>query len=174
LRPEELVGAQADVLAARPGGGLNERGEVPGPYAVMLHHPSTGLTLTELSNQVRFQGLLPDAAREAAILVVAAYWRDPYEWSFHDPMGRDAGMSDEQIKALHDGLDVTFEDPVTQAARDVAFAIMTREDVSDEEYARAREALDEAQLVEVTLLVGFYSMLAMQMRVFRIPTNLTF
>jgi 4-carboxymuconolactone decarboxylase len=181
LRGDDLVGEQAELYASRVGtsvrpgeGGLNERGEVRGVYSVMLHHPSSAWPLQDLAGVLRFRGLLPDAAREVVILVVAAHSRDAHEWFAHEPIARDAGMTDNELAALHDGADVTFADPVTQAACDAARAIVTRGDISDEEYARMGAVLGQEQLVELTVLIGFYSLLAMQLRVFRIPTPFTY
>lgn len=148
---------------------LNERGEVRGPFAVLLHHPATGRPLQELAAVLRFSGLLSDGAREAVILVVAAHWRDDHEWSSHEPIARKAGMSDDQLAALRTGADVTFGDPVTQAAFDAAHAIVTRGDLADDEYTRVQAVLGDEQLIELTVLIGYYSLLSMQLRVFRVP-----
>jgi 4-carboxymuconolactone decarboxylase len=181
LRADDLEGEQADLYRAlagksvRPGeGALNEQGEVRGPIAVLLQQPATGRPLQELATVLRFQGLLPDAAREAVILVVAAHGRDAHEWSAHERVARDLGMSGDQLAALHDGAPASFDDPVTQAAYDAAHAIMTRGDLSDEEYTSVQAVLSDEQLVEVTVLIGYYSLLSMQLRVFRVPTPATF
>jgi len=177
LRKDDLTGEQAELYAALVGKSLgrsetfalNERGEVRGPIAVLLHHPASGRPLQELAAVLRFSGLLPDAAREAVILVVAAYWRDEHEWASHEPIARGAGMSDDELAALRSGAAVGFADPVTQAAFDAAHAIVTRGDLSDDEYSRVQAVLGDEQLVEVTVVIGYYSLLSMQLRVFRVP-----
>jgi len=50
-------------------------------------------------------------------------------------------MTDDQLTAIRAGADVTFADPVTQAAFDAAFAIVKRGDLSDDEYARVQTVL---------------------------------
>jgi 4-carboxymuconolactone decarboxylase len=177
LKKDDLAGEQADLYDALVGKALgrsesfalNDRGEVRGPIAVLLHHPASGRPLRELATVLRFQGLLPAQAREAVILVVAAHWRDAHEWSSHESLAREAGMTDEQLEAVHTGGDVSFDDPVTKAALDAARAIVTRGDLTDDEYTRAHGVLGDARLVEVTVLIGYYGLLAMQLRVFRIP-----
>jgi alkylhydroperoxidase family enzyme len=179
LRRDELKGGQAELYTAlvskslgrSESFALNERGEVRGPLAVLLQHPSSGRPLQELAAVLRFSGRLPDEAREAVILVVAAHWHDEHEWSSHEHIARDAGMSDEQLALLRGGGDVSFADPVTAAAFAMATGIVRRGDLSDEEYTSASAVLDDDELVEVTVLIGYYSLLSMQLRVFRVPAG---
>ncbi len=179
LRKDDLTGETAELYDALVGKSrgrsesfaLNERGEVRGPLAVLLHHPASGRPLQQLAAVLRFSGLLPDAAREAVILVIAAHWRDEHEWSSHEPLARNAGVSEDELAALRSGADVAFADPVTQAAFDAAHAIMARGDLGDDEYARIQAVLGDEQLVEITVLVGYYWLLAMQLRVFRVPAK---
>jgi 4-carboxymuconolactone decarboxylase len=178
-RKDDLIGEQADLYAALVGKSLgrsesfalNERGEVRGPIAVLLHHPASGRPLQELAAVLRFSGLLPDAAREAVILSVAAHWRDEHEWSSHEHLARAAGIGDEELALMRAGGDVSFADPVTHAAFAVARAIVSRGDLTDEEYASASSVLGDAELVEITVLLGYYALLAMQLRVFRVPAE---
>jgi 4-carboxymuconolactone decarboxylase len=143
--------------------------ELRGPLAVLLRHPASGRPLQELGAVLRFSGQLPDAAREAIILVVAAHWNDEHEWNSHERIARQLGMNDDQLVTLHASEEVVFDDPVTQAAFDAAHGIVTHGDLTDEEYARVQEVLGDERLVEVTVVIGYYSLLAMQLRVFRVP-----
>jgi 4-carboxymuconolactone decarboxylase len=181
LRRDELVGGQADLYEALIGesvrsgeGALNDQGEVRGPFVTLLHHPSSGRPLQELTRTLRFEGRLSDCAREAVILAVAAHWRDAHEWASHERVAREVGISDEQLVALHEGADVTFADPVVQAAFEAASAIAARGDLTDAEYARIHAMLGDEEIVEVTVLIGLYALLAMQLRVFRVPADSTY
>lgn len=182
LHKADLVGEQAelyDALVSKSVGRgesfvLDEHGAVKGPFTTLLRHPATGRPLQQMAAALRFAGLLPDAAREAVILVVAAHWREGHEWWSHEHIARAAGITDDQLTALHDGQPATFADPITQAAHDAAYAIVHRNDLTDTEYAAAQAVLGEEQLVEVTLLVGYYGLLSMQLHVFRVPGHRPF
>jgi 4-carboxymuconolactone decarboxylase len=52
---------------------------------------------------------------------------------------------------------------------DLTHAFLDRRDVGDEEYACGVKLLGEQALVELTTLVGYYSTLATQMQLFRVP-----
>ena len=177
LKKVDLVGEQAELFDALVGKSvgrgesfvLDEQGAVRGPFAALLRHPASGRPLQEMAAVLRFAGLLTDAAREAVILVVAAHWRDEHEWWMHEAIGRRAGMTDEQLAAIHDGTPATFTDPLSQAAHDAAYAIVNRNDLTDVEYENVQRVLGDERLVEVTVIVGYYGLLSMQLRVFRVP-----
>jgi 4-carboxymuconolactone decarboxylase len=154
----------------------DEQGYVQGPFTVMLYHPTVGHPVQELGAVLRFRGALSDRARELVILVVAAHWQSDFEWWAHERIGRNVGLTDAEIDALRTGASFTVADPVDQAALDTARALVQRADLDDAEYAAAQRGLGDEQLVEVTALVGYYAMLALQMRVFRIeaPADVTF
>ena len=154
----------------------DDEGYVQGPFTVMLHHPTVGHPVQELGAVLRFRGSLSDRARELVVLVVAAHWQSDFEWWAHERIGRNVGLTDEEISALRTGAPLSLADPVDQAAFDAARALVQRADLDDAEHARAHAALGAEQLVEVTAIVGYYAMLALQMRVFRItaPETVTF
>ena len=154
----------------------DDDGKVQGPFTVMLHHPTVGHPVQDLGAVLRFRGSLSDRARELVILVVAAHWQSDFEWWAHESIGRNVGLTDAEIDALRTGAPLTIDDAVDQAAFDAARALVGHADLDDEEYAAVQAVLGNEQLVEVTAIVGYYAMLALQMRVFRIdaPEPVTF
>ncbi len=146
----------------------DDDGKVQGPFTVMLHHPTVGHPVQDLGAVLRFRGSLSDRARELVILVVAAHWQSDFEWWAHERIGRNVGLTDAEIDALRTGAPLTVDDAVDQAAYDAARALVQHADLDDAEYAAVQAALGDEQLVEVTAIVGYYGMLALQMRVFRI------
>ena len=108
-----------------------------------------------------------------AILVVAQAWDSAYERASHEPIGREAGLTDEEIEALRDGTNPGFVDKPEQAAYSVVRALTGSDrhaaDLDDEEYDTAVAALGERALVELSTLAGYYATLALQMRIFRVP-----
>ena len=69
---------------------------------------------------------------------------------------REAGVTDEQIRALHDYRDSDLFSELEKLAMDYA-AAMTQEpvEVSDELFAALQAQLDPAQLVELTYMIGW-------------------
>ena len=144
-------------------------GGLAGPFNAMLYAPAVGHALQELGAAIRFGTKLTPRIREMAILVVAQAWDSGYERVSHELIGRDAGLTDPEIEALRVGDDPKFADEQEQAAYAVTRALTGRADLDDQEYAAAVAALGTEALVELSALVGYYSTLALQLRIFRVP-----
>jgi len=147
---------------------LDDTGAVRGPFAVLLRHPATGRPLQELATVLRFEGTLSDQAREVVILTVAAFWGAEHEWSRHVEIARTAGVPEAAFLAIRDGRSFGFDVPETHVSYEAAREIVHSHDLSDEVFVRAHEVLGEKRLAEVTVLAGYYSLLSMQLRVFRV------
>jgi 4-carboxymuconolactone decarboxylase len=104
-----------------------------------------------------------------AILLVAQAWNSRYERSSHEPIGREAGLTDPEIEALRTGADPGFTDKQERVAYSVVRSLAALPaDLTDEEYATAAATLGERALVELSTLVGYYATLALQLRIFRV------
>ena len=136
------------------------RGGVSGPYQVLIQVPALAERGAHLGTYLRFEGLLEGAERELAILVVAAHVGARFEWTAHEGIARREGTRDEAIEVVRshgatEGL-AERERLIVETAR----ALLERHKLSDEEFARARDALGQAKLVELVGLVGYYTMIA--------------
>jgi 4-carboxymuconolactone decarboxylase len=180
LSSEEMTADQVDLYREILGGprGQGPRavllssgaGGLAGPFNAMLYAPEVGHALQNLGAAIRFKTDLAPRIREAAILVVAQAWDSAYEQESHEVLGRDAGLTDEEIAALRDGADPGFTDKKEQVAYQVVRALTSpAADLDDEEYATAVDTLGEQTLLELSTLVGYYATLALQLRIFRVP-----
>ena len=150
------------VLLATGAGGL------AGPFNAMLYAPEVGHALQELGAAIRFRTQLTSRVREMAILVVARAWHSTYERSSHEPIGREAGLTDPEIEALRTGNDPGFTDERERVAYQVVRALTGPADLDDQQYGQAVATLGEQSLVELSTLVGYYATLALQLRIFRV------
>lgn len=165
LRPEDLDGAQR-ALRARlldpPGRvGTAADGALHGPFDAMLRAPGSGAALAALGGALRYAGVLPDRVRELVVLQVAAHHRSDFEWYAHAPIAAALGLEVD--------LPLSAEVPEERAALDAAAELLGTGDLSDAAWARTVDALGEAGAVELTTLVGYYTLLAVQLRVLRVP-----
>jgi 4-carboxymuconolactone decarboxylase len=156
-------GPRAVQLASGAGG-------LAGPFNAMLYAPRVGHALQQLGVAVRFRTQLAPRVREIAILVVAQAWNSAYERIWHEPTGREAGLTEPELEALRAGADPGFTDKEEQVAYSVVRALTGPDaDLDDEQYDAAVEVLGEEALVELSTLVGYYATLALQLRIFRVP-----
>ena len=158
-------GPRAVPLASGAGG-------LAGPFNAMLYAPPAGHALQELGAAIRFRTELAPRIREMAILMVAQVWDSAYERASHEPIGREAGLTDEEIEALRSGTDPGFADKQEQVAYSVVRALtgpdLRTADLDDQAYDTAVAVLGERALVELSALAGYYATLALQMRIFRV------
>jgi 4-carboxymuconolactone decarboxylase len=78
------------------------------------------------------------------------------------------GLSDTEVEQLLSDQVPLFEDPVDRTVAETARAMLKTGDLSDHEYAVAVAQLGERGVFEITVLVGFYEAIALQLRVFRV------
>ena len=174
LRNEDQERLYASITSGPRGGAqgpfalVDDTGALTGPFNAMLLQPELGGALQALGTAVRFQGTLPGRSREPAILIVAAHWWSTFEQHAHEAAGRLAGLAEAELAAVRAGREPDLADPAERAAVRAARALVRAGDLDDEEYAGTVAELGEAGVFELTTLVGYYAMLALQLRVFRV------
>lgn len=118
-----------------------------------------------LRNFMRFgsglllRGTLDPPLRELAILRVGQLTGAAYEWAHHVPIARDAGVRDEQMAALSEWRTSPEFDERERAVIGYAEAVANIT-VTDLIFAEVRSHLNESQIVELTLVAGFWGMVA--------------
>jgi 4-carboxymuconolactone decarboxylase len=173
MTPEQ-VGLYREILSGPRGQGpravllANGAGGLAGPFNTMLYAPAVGHALQELGAAIRFRTQLTPRVREMAILIVAQDWDSEYERTAHEPIGREAGLTDPEIEALRAGTDPGFTDQQERVAYQVVRSLVGPADLDDQEYEVAVATLGERALVELSTLVGYYATLALQLRIFRV------
>jgi 4-carboxymuconolactone decarboxylase len=173
MTPEQ-VGLYREILSGPRGQGpraiqlATGAGGLAGPFNAMLYAPEIGHALQELGAAIRFRTKLTPRVREMAILVVAQSWDSAYERFSHEPIGREAGLTEPEIEALRAGTDPGFADEHERIAYQVIRSLTGPADLDDQQYEVAAATLGERTMVELSTLVGYYATLALQLRIFRV------
>ena len=137
---------------------VESRGTMIRPYEVLLHLPEMARPAAELGHQIRYEGALSDHDRELAIITTAVAHACGFEWDTHVGLARAAGVAEATIAAVRDGEGAVAapEGAVVGFVREMCAASR----VSDAAYAAARDRLGTAGVVELSTLVGYYTLLA--------------
>ena len=108
---------------------------------------------------IRNKSKLDPRLRELAILQVGYLAKSAYEYSHHVKLGREAGVTDDDIRAINeetagrptklDGLSKT----VLRAAREMTDDLA----MSDETFATLEQAIGREQVIDLTLAIAFYN-----------------
>ena len=147
----------------------NPDGSLVGPFNLMIHEPRLGAAMQKLGGIILYRGSLSDRAREIAILCVAAHQQSEFERSAHEAIGRSAGLTDEEMAAIAAKAPLTLADEKEACVLSVSRALLEHGDLDDAAYAAAVKVLGEAGMVELSTVVGYYSLVALQLRLFRVP-----
>jgi AhpD family alkylhydroperoxidase len=129
-------------------------------HRIVANTPNVLRNFLRLGDSLLFFGALPPALRELAILRIAQMTAASYEWAHHVPIARQAGVSEEQIAALK-GWDTSPNfDKRERAALKYIETVTSAVAVPDEVFREARAHLSEAEVVELTLVAGYWGMVA--------------
>ena len=142
----------------------DERGRLNGPFNALLHIPAVGEAISRLGEAIRYRTQLTDRCRETAILVVAVQHRDEFEWYAHAPIARHVGLTDDQVDDLLRNADPVFDDAAERAAHQLAVAAARGEGVDDPVWLDAVDKIGIHGAIEITAVVGYYTLLASMMK----------
>ena len=156
---------------------VQQLGTVPpyGPGSVLIHVPEASRWATGLNNYLRNQSSLSKKVQELAMLVTARELDCQHIWNAHAPSSRTAGLSDELVAALREGQDLPELAPDEAAVVNYGREYFSTYRVSRGAFQAALEQFGTQGVVELTLIMGNYSMLAFVINSFDtdLPPNRT-
>lgn len=177
---DRLSAAQRALFEAITGGKRSTRagseayitsgGGLRGPFNALLHAPHVGDPAQRLGESLRFDGVLAPRPREIAVLCVAAHWRAAYEWWAHARIARECGVEDPVIEAIHRREKPELTDTAERLVHDFSRALLDERQVPDALYVDTVSVLGEEALVELVILLGYYSLVSMVLVGFDVPT----
>jgi 4-carboxymuconolactone decarboxylase len=134
-----------------------------------LHNAELAERWSALGELLRYSTSLPPRLSELAILVTGRACQSPFEWYAHRLEAQKAGIEPHVIEAL-----LAQEHPQGLSADDdlvvrYASELNRHKSVSDATYADALARFGERTVVELTALVGYYTMVAMTLNAHEIP-----
>jgi len=168
LAPHELSPAQKalfDSIASTRGG------VVPTPFHVLAESPELASLTQALGAFCRYRTGLSPRLSELAVLITAAHWGADYEFDVHAPEALKAGIAQSVIDALRVGKTPSLEDDDSRLIYEFATVFYSARDVPDRLFADAVARFGRRRVVELAGVLGYYSGLAMLLRIFRVSLN---
>jgi len=171
LTPDQLALYEAITGGSRAQGPQHfaltaEDGSLRGPFDAMLRSPAVGAAQQELGAAIRYRTGFTDRMRELAILLVAARRDSAFERESHEAIARALGFSDAELSAIR-ALDLRNFAGTERIVGQSVVELLDG-DLSDELWREASTSLGVDGVFELTALVGYYSTLALHLRVFRV------
>jgi len=141
----------------------------PAIYLTIAHNPAMLGTLRHMGDTLRAAARLDAKEREVIIHRVAALCDNGYEWGIHAKLlAGPLGLGEEWLRATWSGEPGDFGDPAHALLAQVCDEMHASATVSDDTWARMRERYDEAQIVEIVFMVGYYHLVSYVARVFEL------
>ena len=160
--PQEQVAA-FDALVASRNGVVPEQG----PVAVQLHVPEIAQRGESLRAYLRDDGSsLPRNVQELAMLTTAREMDCQFIWHAHAAAGRRAGLSDALVDSLRDKGDLPELSGAEAAVINYGREFFRTRRVSQGTFDAARAEFGDRGLIELTNLMGYYSVLAFNINAF--------
>lgn len=135
------------------------RGKLLNLYRVLLNSPSLAEAWQAFNSAIRFNTALDDQARELAILRVSQLNGADYQFQIHATQyAPEAGLSPQQVAALDNSEHSNLFQPAHRALLAYTDAMTLDIEVPDAVFDKLKPHYSNAQIVELTILIGAYNM----------------
>ena len=143
-------------------------GSVPanGPGSIMIHVPEANKRASALNQYLRQDSSLPKKIQELAMLVTAREMDCQYVWNAQAASAKAAGLDPALVDALREGTELPDLAPDEQAVINYGQEFYRTHHVSSGGFQAALEQLGKQGLVELTMLMGNYALLAFLVNAF--------
>ena len=148
------------------------RGQVPGPHKMWLANPRLSRAIVPTGKYYQTESSLTKAEIEIATSVINGRWLAAYSNYEHEMIGEEAGhLPPEKVQALIAGLPTAFDDPRQQVVYELASTLSVPRIVPVGLYQRAKSLLGDAGIVDVTVLMGWFTAVSLTLMAFDVPSN---
>jgi len=145
------------------------RGRLVGPLRAALHNPELAERWQALGALLRFGTSLPPRVSELAIVITARRWNSQIEWYIHAQAARAAGISDAVLDAIQARAQPVFDTRDDEVVYEFARQLQETGQVEPALYAQAVERWAAVGIVELTAVIGYYTMVSMTLNAHEIP-----
>ena len=152
-----------DYLAAR---------KVPlttGPFMPMMYSPEALSAVRGTGDYFRFKSSLGPALTEFVAVLVAREWSTDYEWSAHLQDAGKYGISPAMMIQIANGARPDGMSADQALCYDYVTELFHNKQVSDATFNKAEARFGKKGVVDMTGVVGYYVMIAMQLNVAQTP-----
>ncbi|MEU2716828.1 carboxymuconolactone decarboxylase family protein [Streptomyces sp. NPDC007205] len=137
-----------------PGGG------VPNIFTTLARHPNLYERFMPFGGHLLRGGLLPGRIRELLILRTAHNTGAAYEWGRHLPLAEAAGVTTADVRRIPQGPEAAGWTDLDRHLLRAADQLHSDARISTVTWEALASHYEEAELIEITMLIGQYHMLA--------------
>ncbi len=140
-------------------------------FQTLARHPKLLKRWLVFGNHVLFKSTLP--ARERELLILRTGWncRAEYEWGQHVVIGKQVGLTDDEIERITRGPDAPGWTPVEAALLRAADELHRDSRIGDATWSALSTRYDAQQLIDLVFTVGQYTLVSMALNSFGVPLD---
>jgi 4-carboxymuconolactone decarboxylase len=135
----------------------------------MLHQPRLADPAQKLGEFLRYRTSLPPSLSELSILVVARHWDCDFEWHQHAAIALRGEMSPDIVEAIRNDREPLQLNEAQRAVYAFARVLLEEHFVPDPIYDRVKSLFGVVGAVELTALVGYYTLIAFTLNAHQVP-----
>lgn len=137
-------------------------------FTTLVRHPGLFRKWLPFGGKL-LAGRLPDRDRELLILRTGWLCGAEYEWAQHVPLGKAAGLTDDEVAAVRAGPDAGSWSPFDEALLRAADELHRDAVIGDSTWATLAGRYTDEQLIEVPMVVGHYHLVAFTLNSLGVP-----
>jgi 4-carboxymuconolactone decarboxylase len=153
---------------------LRLRGQVPGPHKIWPANPTMSRTIVPTGAYFQTESTLTKAEIEIATSVINGHWGAAYSNYEHEKIGEELShLPAAKVDALIAGLPTSFDDARQQVVYELASALAAARVVPQGLFRRAQDLLGDKGIVDVTVLMGWFTGVSLTLMAYDVPSNAT-
>jgi 4-carboxymuconolactone decarboxylase len=142
-----------------------------GSFNISIRDTDGGQLFFDMGDRVRFHMSVPDKLKELAITLTARLWGAQYEWTAHHRAGVQAGLTEDQVKAIAEGRRPSGMSADEEAVYNFITELFKTRQVSDATFAAVKNVVGERGVVDLIVTAGYYQAVSMFMNTDRMPVT---
>jgi 4-carboxymuconolactone decarboxylase len=162
LPESEWTEGQKEMLATRK----QPDGSLYNVYTTIVNHEDLFRSWIGFGAHILRNSTLPPRERELAILRIGYLCQAPYEWGHHVPIGKTAGLTDEEIERIKAGPAAAGWSAHDAAILRAVDELHTDAMISDATWAELSKKYEKKQMMDLVFTVGQYNLVSMALNSF--------
>jgi len=167
LRDDELNPEQKELLAP-----MAQRGRVLNIFRTLVRDPSAAKAFLAWGNYIlsKRNGLAP-REREIVILRIGYLCRSGYEWAQHVPIGKHAGLTDEEVTRIKQGADAAGWSAADASLIRASDELHDNQFIGEKTWTELGRHFSDKQRMDVVFTAGQYTQVSMILNSFGVQLD---
>ena len=140
---------------------LRRDGTIYNIFLTLARHPPLLKRWLVFAGHILGKSTLPEREREIAILRMGWLCRAEYEWGHHVSIGKQAGLSEDDIRRIAEGPDATGLDAFDATLLRAVDELNTDSFIGDQTWKSLATRYDTQQILDLLFTAGQYKLVSM-------------